>query len=268
MHNLIATTEEDYDLYRFNQSSSNGKEWQNWKQDEGHNNVAPGFSLVNGQGYLYASKETRTLVFAGEYTAATEPVEVPLAYDATAQLKGWNLVGNPFTTQATMTNGNGQAVSFYVINGQNVVPYDGNATTIEPCTGVMVKAEGTGEKVRFTSVSPDQAPQPNKGSLQIALSQVPEPVEGPARNDNVYSGVGVSTSSTTLIDNAIVSFNEGSKLGKFYFGTQNANIYIPQGQEEYAIVTSEGQGEMPLNFKAKENGTYTLTVSPTLNSQL
>ena len=75
--------------------------------------------------------------------------------------------------------------------------------------------------------------------------------------------VGPSTSSGTLaLDNAIISFNEGSKLGKFYFGTQNANIYIPQGNEEYAIAYSNGQGEMPLNFKAIENGEYTISVKP------
>ena len=59
-----------------------------------------------------------------------------------------------------------------------------------------------------------------------------------------------------------MSFNEGEELGKFYFGTQNANIYIPQGQEEYAIASSNGQGEMPVNFRAKENGTYTISVNP------
>ena len=255
VHNLFPSageTSNEYDLYRFNQSDANGNEWQNWKATTTENH--PDFTtLVNGQGYLDASREDRTLVFAGEYTAATEPVEVQLDYNANAQLKGWNLVGNPFTTQATMTDRNGQPVSFYVINGQNVVPYEGSAT-IEPCTGVMVKAEGTGEKVRFTSVSPDQAPQPNKGSLQIALSQVTSSLRG--------------TKQSSTLDNAIVSFNEGSKLSKFYFGTQNANIYIPQGQEEYAIAFSESQGEMPLNFKAEENGTYTLTVSTTLNSQL
>ena len=64
------------------------------------------------------------------------------------------------------------------------------------------------------------------------------------------------------MDNAIVSFNEGSQLGKFYFGEQNANIYLPQGGEEYAIAYSDKQGEMPLNFKANENGTYTLTINP------
>ena len=82
----------------------------------------------------------------------------------------------------------------------------------------------------------------NNGNLQIELSQS-------------------NTRSNTVMDNAIVSFNEGSQLGKFYFGEQNANIYIPQNGKEYAIAYSEGQGEMPVNFKAKENGTYTLSFS-------
>ncbi len=61
------------------------------------------------------------------------------------------------------------------------------------------------------------------------------------------------------IDNAIVSFNEGDQLGKFYFGEQDANIYIPQDGKDYAIAVSDKQGEMPLNFKAEKNGTYTLS---------
>ena len=164
-------------------------------------------------------------------------------------MHGWNLVGNPFTVAATMTDGQDQAKSYYVISGQTVVPYVGTETTIEPFTGVMVKAEGTGESVYFTKASSNAAPQPNNGSLHIALTQA-------------------NTRGNALLDNAIVSFNEGSQLGKFYFGEQNANIYIPQGAEEYAIVSVGNVGEIPVNFKAHENGTYTLTVSPTLNSQL
>ena len=64
------------------------------------------------------------------------------------------------------------------------------------------------------------------------------------------------------MDNAIVSFNEGSELGKFYFGHQDANIYIPQDNKEYAIAFSDKYGEMPVNFKATENGSYTLTINP------
>ena len=65
-----------------------------------------------------------------------------------------------------------------------------------------------------------------------------------------------------MVDNAIVSFNENSQLEKFYFGTQNANIYIPQDNKEFAIVSSEANGEMPVCFKAIKDGEYTITVSP------
>jgi len=45
-------------------------------------------------------------------------------------------------------------------------------------------------------------------------------------------------------------------------------LNILQDGKEYAIVSAEAQGEVPVNFKAKENGEYTLTVSSTLYSQL
>ena len=41
-----------------------------------------------------------------------------------------------------------------------------------------------------------------------------------------------------------------------------ANIYIPQNNKEYAIAYAGNQTEMPLNFKAVTNGSYTLTVNP------
>ena len=61
------------------------------------------------------------------------------------------------------------------------------------------------------------------------------------------------------IDNVIVNFGEGNGMPKFEFGEQNAKLYIPQNGKDYAIVYSEGQGEMPLNFEANENGSYTIT---------
>ena len=45
-------------------------------------------------------------------------------------------------------------------------------------------------------------------------------------------------------------------------------LNILQDGKEYAIVSAEAKGEVPVNFKAKENGEYTLTVSSTLYSQL
>ena len=61
------------------------------------------------------------------------------------------------------------------------------------------------------------------------------------------------------MDNAILSFNEGDELGKFVFNKDNAKIYFTQNGKDYAITHSDAEGEMPLNFKAGENGTYTLS---------
>ena len=204
-------------------------------------------------GYLYASKEATTLLFTGNFnTDATKTI--------TDLQVGYNLVGNPFTVNATIDK------SYYTMNetGSIIVAKPVSGTTvIAPCTGVIVQSDSDNRSVTFTAVQQQNAANTNNnGHLHIALSQVPELVEGPTRDGNVSSVAGVSTNSTTLLDNAIVSFNEGSQLGKFYFGKQNANIYIPQGGEEYAIAYSDKQGEMPLNFKAKADGQYTITVNP------
>jgi hypothetical protein len=63
----------------------------------------------------------------------------------------------------------------------------------------------------------------------------------------------------TVHDKAIVSFDEGTLLGKYFFNETHAKLYIPQGSEDYAIAFSEKTGEMPLNFKATKSGEYTLS---------
>ena len=228
-------TETPYDLYRFDQSED--AEWQNYKFPEN----TPNFFLTNGQGYLYANAEDVNLIFKGEFNE-DETKEVELAYDADADFAGWNLVGNPFPVSAYANK------SYYTMNedGTAVEPnMVSSATAIPACTGVMVKAEAQGETIVFNTTTPETAS--NKGCVQIALSQV------------VDRG-GVSTSSTTLQDKVIVSFNAGDRLEKFVFNKDNARISIPQGGKDLAIACAEKQGEIPINFKATKNGTYTLCV--------
>ena len=232
-------TEMEYDLYCFNQSAN--KEWQNYKA---HTNE---FSIVNGQGYLYDNAEDVNIIFKGDFNE-DETKEIGLVYDANASFAGWNLVGNPFPVSAYADR------SYYVMNedGTAIEPVPVSMETAIPvCTGVMVKADNQGETVIFSKDAPESVF--NQGVLQIVLSQLDsEPVEG--------SKGGVSTSSTTALDKAIVSFNEGDKLGKFVFNKDNAKLYIPQGNEKYAIAYAEKQGEMPLNFEATENGEYTICI--------
>lgn len=223
-----------HDLYRFNGSTM---KWENYNNIEHAIDFA---TLNNGTGYLYANAIDFTLYFTGElkpYSEANHANEVSV--DA-----GWNLIGNPFVCNVYANQ------PFFKMNAagtaiEAVENYGANP--IAPCTGIVINA-AEADSVTFTRNAPSMSN--NNGNIQIALAQTTN-----------------TRGAATAIDNAIVSFNEGTTLPKFRFG-DNAEIYIPQGNEDYAIVSAEAQGELPLNFKAHENGTYTLTVSETANSQL
>ena len=223
---LIPSGETVYDLYYLDEENTY---WRNYKVNA--------FEINHNQGYLYGNQAGTTISFSGALQPyVAEGVSIPL----TKEGEGWNLVGNPFTFNAYADK------PYYVINGRNVEAAASGA--IAPCTGIVVKAEGTAnETVKFTKDEPVTSSAPSNGSLQIVLDEA--------------NTRGASTGSATAIDNAIVSFNEGTTLPKFRFG-DNAQIYIPQNGEDYAIACAAKTGELPLNFKATKNGEYTLTVNP------
>ena len=69
------------------------------------------------------------------------------------------------------------------------------------------------------------------------------------------------TDGGNLIDRAIVSFSESEQLPKFQLNRNSTKLYIPQDGKDYAVVCSEEMGAMPVNFKAEDNGTYTMNFS-------
>ena len=224
-----------YDLYRFNQNPTEGddgtyKEWINYRK-------TPFTYFVPGQGYLYASLNGTTLNFTGSIRAYTqEGVGFGLSYYDTnpdASMHGWNLVGNPYTFNAAVDK------PYYTLNENGTaIPNTTTQEPVPPCTGILVKATGDNQTVTFSKPETDGS-APSNGNLNIALTQA-------------------NVRNNSIMDKAIISFNEGNDLSKFYFGQSNAYIYIPQDNKKFAIVSSEGEGEMPLNFRANENGSYTL----------
>ena len=227
--------EYSYDLYYFDQAATDGKEWINYRNDA---NVGGGFNLQPGKGYLYANSEDVTLTFTG--APYNETGQVDLAYDANATLKGWNLIGNPYSTIATLD------MAYYRLN------QDGNALSattendaVEVMEGVFVQATETGQTANFAAITTTNGNTDRVAKLNINLTQ----------------SRGASTGSATTLDNAIIRFDNGSMLGKFQLNPNKTKVYIPQGDKDYAIVRSAAQGEMPVNFKAEKNGSYTLNVS-------
>lgn len=231
VENLIDTINA-FDLYRFNQSSM--AEWENYKA---HTND---FVLENGKGYLYANSNNVELIFTGEMNADEIKI-VNLDYDENAEFKGWNLVGNPFPVAATVDK------SYYIMNenGTTIVPHPASGNgRIAACNGIMVQAEGPHESVTFSRAL-NQQNNMNNGTINISLAYTNQ------RND-----------SLSFVDQAVVSFSSGDRLGKYYFGDNKASVYIPQGNKEFAIACCEQQKMIPVNFKANETGYYTINVNP------
>ena len=226
-----------YDLYAFDQEQQS-EEWRNFKNDD--NNL----TVFNaGQGYLYANTNSGTpIAFSGTVRATKDgddwaTFNQSLAYTEGKRFAGWNLVGNPFPTNATVNR------SYYKLNntseGLNTTPYAANGV-IASMEGVFVRASGTKESVTFTATTNKvTSASGSKGAITL----------------NVESG-------NEFLDRAIVSINEGGMLNKLSLTKNATKLYFQQGEQEFAIVVANGQGEMPVNFKAGKNGTYTISVEP------
>ena len=208
-----------YDLYLFDQSQD--KEWRNIKAGSFSN-------IVHKNGYLYANSGNTTLTFAGTLVATTEPT--PLVYNADVSLKGFNLIGNPYPCNTTVTN------DFYIING-NAVELAENGATIAPCEGIFVKATDTDQIVTFSKAN--SAKDTNtKDCFDLVVTQ------GKAN-----------------IDRARVRFGEGIGMEKYTLdGDKGSKIALWQEGQEYAVAYTNGQDEMPLNFKATQNGMYSISI--------
>lgn len=222
---LVVETPGKYDLYTFDGSQSQ-EEWR-WHPE----------TLANGQGFLYADSipgiANRTLSLTGTLVPSNDAVSFDLAYTNTP-FGAWNLVGNPFACNATSSIDN-----FYVINGTELVPASG---TVAPLQGIFVMSTDSGQSVTFTPGTSSKAVP----TLNISLFKA----------DSRDAG---------LIDLARIRFDEGEGLEKFMLNPSHTKTYIPQDSKDYAVVNMGGNGvqtvtTMDVNFKAMEDGQYTLTI--------
>ena len=228
-NNVGNLTTGTYGLYSFDQTgggeNGDGKEWRNYK--------AGAFSqLEAGKGYLYINQGGCTLTFTGTaYSTPDGSATFPIDYytsNPTTSFHGLNLVGNPFNEDAAI----------------NLLFYKMNATTgeIEAASGLVHPMEGV-----FVVASENV----NSVTFQTGI--------GYGGGDEKFS-LNLTQNRGNVIDRAIVRFDEGGQLPKVQLFENSTKIYISQNGKDYAVVRSEGQGELPVNFRASENGTYTLSM--------
>ena len=226
------------DFYSFDQSAE--LEWQNFKH--GQTSFAGPYLMQRGQGYLYANPNDVTLTLqtrgysspgidyqAYPFEPTDEPYTVPsseLGYTATATWAGWNLVGNPFTCDAYLNR------TYFRMNdtGDAIVEGDG---AIKPCEGVFVVVTAEDKVVKFSDT-----PWLTSPSLSLNL------------NDN-----------NQLMDRVSLHFDGSNNIKKFVLNENASKLYIQQGTIDYAVVRSNAEGEMPVSFKAENNGSYTISVN-------
>lgn len=239
VENMISSTEANYDLYFFDQAGTgNGKEWKNWKEDVNGGSTNHGFNLVPGTGYLYANSQDVTLTFIGAPYNGTNVVELSRAATvAHEKMRGWNLIGNSFTTAKTI-GGRG----YYRMNPVGRSELIAGTGNIDAMEGIFVyydpeddNAANREETVTFTNPSLKRA----EGDDMVLLT--------------------LNRNNDGTIDRVIVRFDEGGTLPKYTLRDNSTIIYIPQADKDYAVVKGSATNVFPVNFKTEDFGTYTLS---------
>ena len=210
----------NFDFYSFDQAAADGKEWINLRESVDQ------IQLQSGVGYLYANNTGTDLTFTGQ-PLDEESREIQLVYtEEEVDWPGWNLVGNPFEVSVYPDR------PFYTMNEDRsgYASHSANDELPAMC-GAFVQATEVGQNVTMHKTPANKASR-----LDLNLSN-----------------------NRCVVDRAIVSFGGGQQLSKFMFRENSTKVYIPMEGKDYAVVSAEGMGEMPVNFKAEKSGSYTIS---------
>ena len=198
---------------------SEAPEWRDYQQEA--------FNLLNGKGYLYAKGEDTKIFFYGELNPANTDIVMDLAYDAEAYYAGFNLVGNPYCCNAYLT----EYRDFYTLNEEGDEVVIATDYVIAPMQAILLKALEE-EQLTFTTTEPSYDQQ----SITISLTR----------------------DSVNLCDNARIRLGAGIGLEKFQLNADHNKLYFPMDEKEYAMAYADTLAVMPMNFKAENEGVYTL----------
>ena len=257
-----------YDLYRFNEAAT--LQWENFRA--GHGDFT---RFTNGRGYLYRNSVLwgYTIIMEGTLNVGTRIgggeedntwiVTYPLSYSGTNDLKGFHLIGNPYShniykndvyhegDDAPAINDENLAVGYYVLNSDADAfePKIGYGNPIKPFDGILVQTKSAHDLIITNNTNP-------------AASYTP-PTK--SRGESGHGNIMFEIANNEYSDVAYAMFNDGAGLNKIEHMNEDVPVlYVHQDDEDYAIATmNEETKAFDLYFEAKTTGKYTLKVEKT-----
>ena len=225
------------DLFKYDEPDAY---WYSYLNN-GHNQH-PFSTLTRGVGYLHASESIQTVEFAGMMVRTDEPFSLPLSYACTYDdVKGFNLVGNPYTCNIMSGNmliGSTPVLPIYVINDEGRTKLTAVTTdtyAIKPGEGFFVQATDSDQTLTMNTTTA-------KDKFEFRYIKIV------AGNENGY-------------DNAFIQLEQGNTLRKMDIA-ETTSVYVMNDGDDYAAArVEELAGTMPVHFKAVEDGEFTITIN-------
>lgn len=233
-----------YDLYYYNEEDFH---WYNYKDGT--------FSTFNlGQGYLYAKRNSATIVSVGTPNNSAVSFTLSAASELTPNgndLNGFNLVGNPFTFD--ICKGDGCAISnefleegYYSLSTNGTWTAKSDSEPISVCEGILVETIDS-----------------SADGESLTINRIPYKKTRKADNDVI----AITVSNELYEDVAYIKFgdSEGSGLRKIaHMNNDIQMVYIPKDGVNYAITNmDENTREIPVSFQASTMGKYTISIDAT-----
>ena len=250
-NNLISSTADNYDLYYYNESKWY---WYNFK--ESTNN----FKYFNlGQGYLYANSNDNTIISVGVprmkntvSVSVSNTTYTPSNNTQNYNLKGFNLIGNPFTFDIgwdAISSNDILADGYYTLGTDGTwTVKTSNSEPIKVGMGILVQANTSGTiNIKDTPfIQTKQIEQDSKRGMSVKES------------------LAITVSNEKYTDVAYINFSNDSENGLRKIAHMNEDIqmvYVPVKGVNYAIANvDENASEVPVSFETYVMGKYTISV--------
>ena len=217
-----------YDLYAYVENSQ--LEWYNYRT---HQNSFPTDPY---KGYLYAHNPAATLQMTGTLSNGDYTNTVDLSYaNNNADLKGFNLLGNPTAHEITFSKTASVSDGYYYLSNSDTWIYEGSCT-VPAGRGFLVKANATGQKVTLN-------PSAKRGELvetDYGTSQLKIDVDG---------------------EQAYVKLTEGVSMPLLSFKGKTQRIFLERDDKAYVMLVKDDAETIRLNYQPNTQDQHKLSVS-------